>query len=284
MNPTRQNTEDTIMKRNRSAFTLIELLVVIAIISLLVSILLPSLNKAKALARSAVCMTNQRSIGLAMQTYHGEYDAMLAPVNDIDGTTQPVVAHMVAKGYLDSTAYMHCPGFHEEGVRFSEGDMVEGSAGYYKLPTSGPAGYAGWWSYGSIGGIWDAYAYDHNIWLGWENGDPWFIMNGSGPTPETPSSEIYMMDTMSTGGIWMDEDTMKASMPTGGYGDPSATGQSYSTRFPDGSTGQMRWQGLSIRHGYRTNALFLDGHVEAVGGELFEDMNIGDSDNIWDGE
>ena len=61
-------------KKNRSAFTLIELLVVIAIISLLVSILLPSLSKAKALAAKAVCMSNSRSIGLGFNLYLSEYD------------------------------------------------------------------------------------------------------------------------------------------------------------------------------------------------------------------
>ena len=56
------------MRRLRG-FTLIELLVVIAIISLLVSILLPSLNRAKALAQAVMCSTNQRNLGLAWRLY-----------------------------------------------------------------------------------------------------------------------------------------------------------------------------------------------------------------------
>jgi prepilin-type N-terminal cleavage/methylation domain-containing protein len=56
-------------KSEHAAFTLIELLVVVAIISLLVSILLPSLAKARVLAKGAVCLNNQKGIGLASQLY-----------------------------------------------------------------------------------------------------------------------------------------------------------------------------------------------------------------------
>ncbi|MCC6677112.1 MAG: DUF1559 domain-containing protein [Phycisphaerales bacterium] len=51
------------------AFTLIELLVVIAIIALLLAILLPGLAGARNSARAAVCLSNQRQIGLALMMY-----------------------------------------------------------------------------------------------------------------------------------------------------------------------------------------------------------------------
>ena len=66
----------------KKGFTLIELLVVIAIIALLVAILLPSLNRAKEVAKRAVCATNLKAIGTAMHTYsiEADNDAGLYPI------------------------------------------------------------------------------------------------------------------------------------------------------------------------------------------------------------
>lgn len=57
------------MKPKRKAFTLIELLVVIAIIALLLSILLPALDKVKTQAKKVVCKSRLKQQTLAMLMY-----------------------------------------------------------------------------------------------------------------------------------------------------------------------------------------------------------------------
>lgn len=69
------------MRRRATAFgfTLAELLVVIGVIALLVGLLLPALNRARANARSAVCLNNVRQLGQINQMYLTEFREWTLP-------------------------------------------------------------------------------------------------------------------------------------------------------------------------------------------------------------
>src|SRR5687768_5212666 len=113
----------------RHGFTLVELLVVIGIIALLISMLLPSLNKARSQANAVDCSARLRQIGVAMVMYVNENKGVLPPGNaaaDFWGEGH-------AAGYLTKVMGNRRPwtGNHQYSPVFTDKDtpQVEAPAG-----------------------------------------------------------------------------------------------------------------------------------------------------------
>ncbi len=132
------------MRTKRNAFTLVELLVVIGIIALLISILLPSLNKARQQANLIKCQSNLHSMGQALTIYESTYKGAI-PLAQVDKVNQ--YSGLTSNSYpggnerqwfwmfeLDSIANRNLLGSNGYVVQlskmFTDTDTVDFSTGY----------------------------------------------------------------------------------------------------------------------------------------------------------
>ena len=109
-------------KRRFNGFTLIELLVVIAIIAILAGMLLPALNSARDKARTISCVNNLKQFAISFNTYFGDNDDRLPPLESGAGLAQPTWTNYLmgpdADGSMMSTGKGQTKGRYVNGTMF----------------------------------------------------------------------------------------------------------------------------------------------------------------------
>jgi len=225
--------------------------VVIAILSLLVSILMPSLTKAKELARSAVCMSNLHQCAVALHAYAGDWGgtivAQTTAGGGIDLWSQYIAASdgCFAKG---ATRYISNPGvfgclsnanYDPDFVRMA----IEKLDNYaYGICVSGPSD---WKFIQTITLATDVY--------------PW-------PFPYPARMVIEVLDMVpNPAGMVMLSDSLR-----GAYGAPSTDPKGHMiANFRPNGEGNW-WARIHLIHDNRANYACYDGHVESgTSGDLY---------------
>lgn len=209
-----------------SSFTLIELLVVIAIIAILAAMLLPALNLARGNAKTIVCLSNQKQLGLGLLAYASDNNGY-EPTLYIESTTW--VSRLRLQNYL---------GGHKAWTEW----VANPQAFVTVCPSFAPFKYGintsqtyGTNVYRKIGGVWIRIPHPN---------DPGNWMDSAYRIETFPNSESIMVFGDSTGlSNWVPTSQFYYIGPWGGG----------SASF------------LHARHpGYSCNMFFADGHALTV--------------------
>ncbi|MCM8759303.1 MAG: type II secretion system GspH family protein [Candidatus Omnitrophica bacterium] len=214
----------------RHGFTLIELLVVVAIIAILAATLLPVLQRAMENARRAACLSNVKTMGLAIQFYLQDYDDYFPMVKrDTSIPNFDYWAHWMKQiaPYIDPKVDLSTKTINDSNLATSIDRFIPA----FQCPST--------WRSTSISWLGHSYGYNFSLQFGqswW--GNPCNKKAGKLPEP----SRFYVLS---------DASAYIVRLP-----------RSIANWTQMGTSPSTQW--YSRHHFYGINILFADGHAEYV--------------------
>jgi len=237
-------------------FTLVELLVVIGIIAVLISVLLPALNRTRGAAQNVQCLSNLRQVGLSLMMYTSEHQGRFPYGNTWSFGSNPRgdTFHAALSRYT-------CRTYDDNSIPWSaKNNFVIGPKGV--MPK-------GIWTCPSVSGISDVLAAsgNHAVFAG--NAklfvDKYNLWNTAIIHPQM---KIARVRASSRKIAFVEYNMNGQDVNTVNFDPLPSLDSLISTAFDVDATWNLYGGGLNdflrYRHNKRANALFVDGHVESL--------------------
>ncbi len=248
----------------RRAFTLVELLAVVAILALLLTILMPSLERAREIAKQTVCLSHQHQVGVGIMAYSATFRMKFPGADGRISSSHPDAAvreggHHTWRHWFQ---YLWGPQYHilvsDDGAHPGFGEYATQRTDAIRCTKSTQGTY----------GMYDSDNVDAND----DTADGIFMERIGSNDPECPENweffKQFCMNRCPAPG-----DFLLLGCTTDG--DPLEDGRyAFHWWVTHSNVGRRPNMGLWLTHGGQVNGLFVDGHGELCGpGRLVDVAN-----------